>query len=294
MLYIFALLLLPLSLFADLSAEDVMQKVEFINRAKYAKNVIVKKTNKKYSITVRRTKKTKPLILLAERYLNNDYSDGKIISKDLIIIRSGKLKGTGVLITEFADKDKSQEYMLWLPALRKVRRIAQPDSDGGLAEVEVAFIEETKLRTVSDEKHKIVKKEPFVEKMGYMKFKEQSRHLQLMPQNELKISAKEVYVIESTPLKETWYDKRLSYVDSKTFVDYRNEYFYKGNKVKVIDRRWKEVPNIKSGYYWYYWYLKNLETGYETVTFVPDESIAFNQKKKSSFWSKRTLTKIKR
>jgi len=296
MLRFIFLLSLPIYIFAEVVAYDLMKEVEGINKVHYAKNVIIKKKNRKYSVTARRAKNTKPLILLAERYLNNDYSDGVIASKDLIIIRSGKLKGTGVLIKEFVDSSKSQEYMLWLPALRKVRRIAQPDGDGGLSEVEVAFIEETKLRTVDDETHAIVKKEPFSATMGVMTFKYKNRHLKDMPTSTLEIKDREVYVVESRPNKSTWYDKRVSYIDSTTYVDYRNEYFFKDKKVKIIDRRWKRAKGFNNihAYYWYYWYLKNLETGYETATYVPDEIISFNQKVKASFWSKRTLSKIKR
>jgi len=295
-LHFILVLLLPISLLAQIKAYDLMKQVEGINKAHYAKNVIIKKVGKKYSITARRVKKSKPLVLLAERYLNNDYSDGVIASKDLIIIRSGKLKGTGVLIKEFVDSKTSQEYMLWLPALRKVRRIAQPEGDGGLSEVEVAFIEETKLRTVDDETHEILSQEKFNATMGVMLFKDRNRHLKHMPSSTLEIKDRDVYVVRSTPNEKTWYDKRVSYIDSTTYVDYRNEYFFKDKKVKVIDRRWKRAKGIDDihAYYWYYWYLKNLETGYETATYVPDEIISFNQNVKTSFWSKRTLSKIKR
>jgi hypothetical protein len=42
----------------------------------------------------------------------------------------------------------------------------------------------------------------------------------------------------TTKFENWWYDYRISYVDTKTFVDYRTEYFRDGQKIKVIDRDW--------------------------------------------------------
>ena len=66
-------------------------------------------------------------ISAVERFLSNDYDDGVIESKDLVIIRSGKLKGLGVLMTSYLDPKKSHQFMMWIPALRKVRRMAEPE-----------------------------------------------------------------------------------------------------------------------------------------------------------------------
>ena len=57
--------------------------------------------------------------MTVERYKRNDWPDPAIRSKEVAIFRSGKLKGTGMLIVDYENDAKPQSYSIWLPALRK-------------------------------------------------------------------------------------------------------------------------------------------------------------------------------
>jgi len=70
-----------------------------------------------------------PRVMTMVRQLNNDYADGVIRARDLVIFRSGKLKGTGILVTDYLDPARSLSFSVWLPALRKIRRHAEPDQE---------------------------------------------------------------------------------------------------------------------------------------------------------------------
>lgn len=90
-----------------------------------------------------------------ERYLNNDYDDGIVNSKDLAIFRSGKLKGTGMLITDFVDQGKSQTYEIFIPSIRKVRRFAEPARDDSWGGSDFTFGDVT-LRKPKHENHILI------------------------------------------------------------------------------------------------------------------------------------------
>ncbi|WP_419625669.1 DUF1329 domain-containing protein [Thiolapillus sp.] len=112
------------------SALEIMQQVYFVNHFYALKNFAITKVKRKITVLVSRAKGKRPTTNTLERYLNNDYENDPVVrAKDLAIFRSGKLRGTGLLITDYDDDSKGQSYMIWLPALHKVRRFAQPAQD---------------------------------------------------------------------------------------------------------------------------------------------------------------------
>ena len=118
------------------TAKEIIENVYFVNHFYALKNFAIVKKGRKTTVLVSRAKGKRPTTNTLERFLNNDYKDDPVVkAKDLAIFRSGKLRGTGILITDYDDDSKSQSYVIWLPALRKPRRFAQPaqdDSWGGL------------------------------------------------------------------------------------------------------------------------------------------------------------------
>jgi hypothetical protein len=106
---------------------------------------------------------------------------------------------------------------------------------------------------------------------------------------------KSVYVVSSSPTDSAWwYDKRVSYIDTTTFVDYRTEYFKGGDKVKVIDRDWVSAGLADArANYWGYWYGTTLATGHETMAFIPASVTKVNHTyAKKDLWSTSTLRKM--
>ena len=144
----------------DVTADELAQQVYFVNHFYAMKNYAIVKDGKKITVLVNKVKDKKPSTITLERFLNNDYSDGVIKARDLAIFRSGKLKGTGMLITDFEDDAKTQSYMIWLPALRKIRRFAQPAQDDAWGGTDFTF-GDVALRKPQHETHELMGKETF-------------------------------------------------------------------------------------------------------------------------------------
>lgn len=101
------LLLLPICSYA-LDANEIARKSYNVNHSLYIKNMMIKKKKRTGIVTVSRMPGEKPRVTVSERFLSNEY-DGNIESKDLIIMRSGKLNGLGVLMTSYVDRSNKVE-----------------------------------------------------------------------------------------------------------------------------------------------------------------------------------------
>jgi hypothetical protein len=289
------------------SADEIAQQVYFVNHFYALKNFGITNDNKdpkrsikaipgKITVLVNKSAGEAPDTITVERYLNNDYNDGVTNAQDIAIFRSGKLKGTGMLITDFVDDSKSQAYSIWLPALRKIRRFAEPAHDDAWGGTDFTFGDVT-LRKPEHETHELLGTETFNDCLGSIdKAEAKNRYLPNPPDAACEHKGKEVYKLKSTTKRSNWwYDYRISYIDTKTFADYRTDYFKGDNKVKVIDRHWvslgQEDPRAQS---WNYWYGKTFDTGHETWAVIPPEIVQFNQDWDPNFWSESTLRKIRR
>jgi len=281
----------------DVTADQVADQVYFVNHFYAMKNYAITKKGKKITTLILKGKGEKPTTITLERFLNNNYSDGVIQAKDLAIFRSGKLRGTGMLITDYVDDNKSQSYMIWLPALRKIRRFAQPAHDDAWGGSDFTFGDVT-LRKPMHETHELLGKETFNDCLGAIDIPEnqRGRYTRNLPEAACQHKGKEVYKLKSTTkFQNWWYDYRISYVDAKTFADYRTEYFKDGNKIKVIDRNWVDSPlDDPRAQFWGYWYGKTLATGHETWAVIPEGVSVANGDFKDKLWSEQTLRKIKR
>jgi len=283
----------------DLTADQIIEQVYFVNHFYAFKNYAITKQKRDITVLVIKGEGKKPTTNTLERYLNNDYAEGAIKAQDLAIFRSGKLKGTGMLITDYVDDAKTQSYMIWLPALRKIRRFAQPSHDDAWGGSDFTF-GDVALRKPFHETHELLGKETFNDCLGHIAFGEgeNTRYTKNLPkEGACDHKGKDVYKVKSTTKFENWwYDYRVSYIDAKTFADYRTDYFKGGEQVKVIDRNW--VPLGKSddprAVGWGYWYGKTLATGNQTWAVIPANVNAVDGTYKKDWWSEKTLRKIKR
>jgi hypothetical protein len=284
----------------DLTAEQIMEQVYFVNHFYAFQNYAITEQGRDITVLVIKGEDRAPTTNTLERYLNNDYAaDDPIKAQDLAIFRSGKLKGTGMLITDYQDDAKSQSYMIWLPALRKIRRFAEPAHDDAWGGSDFTF-GDVALRKPFHETHELLGTETFNDCLGYMAIAddEQTRNTKDLPkEGACDHKGKDVYKVKSTTKFENWwYDYRVSYVDTKTFADYRTEYFKDGEQVKVIDRHWVSLGNTDDprAVGWGYWYGKTLATGNQTWAVIPSNVNQVNAEYDENWWSERTLRKIKR
>jgi hypothetical protein len=281
------------------SADDIIDQVYYVNHFYAFDNYGITEVGRDITVLINKSKDRVPTTVTLERYLNNKYPpDDEIKAQDIAIFRSGKLRGTGMLITDFRDDSKSQSYSIWLPALRKIRRFAEPAHDDAWGGTDFTFGDVT-LRKPKHETHELLGEETFNECLGFVELekKDKNRYMQDLPEPSCTPKGRPVYKVKSTTkFKGWWYDYRVSYIDKETFADYRTEYFKDGTMVKVIDRDWKKAPGVDDprAMYWGYWYGKTLDTGHETWAVIPNDVNVFNADRPQNFWSETTLRRIKR
>jgi len=279
----------------SVSAADVANQNYFVNHFYSFGNYAITKKGKEVTALILRAKGSNPLTLTLERYLNNEPKAAGVNAQDLAILRSGKLKGTGMLITDFIDQSKSQSYEIFIPSIRKVRRFAEPARDDAWGGSDFTFGDVT-LRKPKHESHELLGKATFAGCLSIMKDIKRNKYTQNAKiEADCSTDGKAVYKLKSTANNANWwYDNRISYIDTKTFADYRTEYFKGGNKVKVIDRSWVSANlDDPRASYWGYWYGTTLATGHETMAFIPSTITKVNHKyKKKNLWSTSTLKKM--
>jgi hypothetical protein len=282
-------------------ADEVARQVYFANHFYAFDNFSIKRRGNTVSVLVNRSDDGSPLTTAVERHLNNNYSsDEAIRARDLAIFHSGKMRGTGMLVTEYNDEDKSQDYMVWIPELRKIRRFAQPRHDDAWGGSVFSFGDVT-LRKPEHETHELLGKKKMRTCLGIMDELEGKlfRHAGRMPERSCRHLNKDVYGLKSTTkFSNWWYDYRISYVDSKSFADYRTLYYKDGKLIKIIDRDWGLVNAEGEGdpraLFWKYWYGLDLRTGQESMAVIPRKVVSYNQDFSNNFWTESTLRKIKR
>jgi hypothetical protein len=284
-----------------LTAEDVAKQVYYANHFYSFDNFSVKRRGKTLSVLINKTAHGNPMVMTVERHLNNNYKQSDSIqSRDLAIFHSGKLRGTGMLVTEYRDDAKNKDYITWLPSLRKIKRFSQPNSEdlwGG----SVFTFGDVMLRKPDDELHELLGKKIMRTCLGIIDSMEGeiSRNTGRIPERSCRHLNKEVYGLKSTSnFEQWWYDYRISYVDTKSFADYRTLYYKNNELIKIIDRDWGLVNAGDEGdpraLFWKYWYGLDLVTGKESLAVVPRKVITYNTHMKNKFWTERTLRKIKR
>jgi len=282
------------------SGEDLARQVYYANHFYAFKNFSIARRGKHMTVLINRDGDGKTSRAGVERFLNNNYDEGAINARDLAIFRSGNLRGTGILVTDYASDDRSNSYSVWLPALRKVRRFAEPDQDEPWGGSVFTFGDVT-LRKPEDETHEIIGKKKFRTCLGTIEELENKSflHAGRLPKRTCRHVDKEVYGLKSTTKFENWwYDHRISFVDTKSFADYRTVYYKDGEMVKIIDRDWGLVSGSGKddprALFWKYWYGVDLVNNRESWAVVPQDIVRFDTKKRNSFWSERTLRKLKR
>ena len=279
----------------SVSADDVAAQTYFVNHFYSFGNYGISKKGKEITALILRPKDSNPLTLTLERYLNNQPKKSGVNAQDLAIFRSGKLKGTGMLITDFVDQNKSQSYEIFIPSIRKVRRFAQPARDDSWGGSDFTFGDVT-LRKLKHETHELQGTTTMSGCLGVMKNVKRNKYTQNAKiEADCSVEGKEVYKLKSTTKDANWwYDHRVSYIDTKSFVDYRTEYFKGGNKIKTIDRSWVSagLDDLRANY-WGYWYGSTYATGHETMAFIPASVTKVNHKyKRKNLWSTKTLRKM--
>ena len=178
---------------ASPTAVEIALQVEYVNHFRAVRNLTYG-TEKTRMVLLDRAAGQTPKVNTLQRFRNTDYQEGEVAAKDLVIFRSGKLRGTGILVTDYRDPDRGSSYSIWLPSLRKIRRFAEPNPADKWGGSNFTY-GDIYLRRAQDEEHELMGSERFPDCLGVMELPEsqRDRHTRWLPQRNCAIKGRETF-----------------------------------------------------------------------------------------------------
>jgi outer membrane lipoprotein-sorting protein len=170
-----------------------------------------------------------------------------------------EVEGTGFLNWSYPEIEKDDDKWLYLPALRKIKRISGSDTEDSFMGTDFTF-DDMGDREVEEDTHKLLREEVH--------------------------EGKECYVVESVPKEEDYiYSKKITWIDKKEWLPYRVEFYdRKGRCLKYLIQEWQKIQGIWT---WKRGFMKNERTGHQTVVDVSESG--FNTGLDDSVFTQRTL-----
>jgi hypothetical protein len=200
------------------------------------------------------------------RRFTKNYEKEGIDYKEIIFMTAPEnIRGLGILSWTYLDKTKEDDTWLWLPSLRKVRRMTAADGEDSFFGTDLTFDEVT-LRNPEDENHRLIREE--------------------------KWQGKKCYVIESTTKKVPWYyTTRIWWVDKEHAIEYTQHYFNEeGILFKTLEKKW---DLIKGGWTWNLWDAHELRTKSQSLVDIGSNGSVFNTGLADDLFTQRTLTRMR-
>jgi len=281
-----------------LDVEQIVQQVFSAAHGGLVRNAMSRRNKRHVALVVNRAPLKmrkpgrRPTVQTFDTYVNNQPQDPAIDAYQMAILTSGKVRGTGVLFTSYADTQKKSSIALWLPALRKVRFINEPAHDDVWFGTNLTY-GELVLRRPEDEIHELVGETEFPDCLPVMQLEswEKARYTGRLPGPQCGHQGKPVYLIKSTTrFQNWWYDYHISEIDKSSFSVYRTVYFKGDEKIKTVVVDWQPLdqPDPRITYPRYIYALTHTD-GKDSMVYVPRETIAMNQEIRDDFWSVKTM-----
>jgi hypothetical protein len=217
-------------------------------------------------------------------------------------IAPNEVRGMKALMFSYYSPDKESDYWMYLPSLRRIRRISAADRDDSFFGSDCTWADAADIK-VDEEKHRIIGVEKYPVKWDkniYVEpYPEAWEHVynkdcvatdvsrddcegldhNFSFKGKFTLSAgklprldnlgPEVYVVESIPQWPTYYAKKITrYHKKHKFALSQDYYDEKGRHIKYFKRTWIKIGEIpgQEGSYWSisWWFIKNLLTGHST------------------------------
>jgi len=201
----------------------------------------------------------------ARKRLNLGRKSDGIAYKDLTIFTGPtQVKGLCSLVWTYLNPKKEQDVWLWLPSLKKIRKISQAESDDSFLGSDFTN-EDITTRRFDDETYKIVKEENFG---GYTSDFMKKTYYKDTP----------CFVIEATPKRANWYyAKRLIWVDKNYGTNiYEEKYDTNGKKFMTL-LRWHEIYNVNGKEYPLQMFLEGRDLRSGHITEIINETVKIDQ-----------------
>jgi hypothetical protein len=280
------------------SAQQIAEQVYFVDHFYAFDNLMVgyKKRPKMHLFNYSGKKVSQ---IDTERMITHRPSKPELKTQDLVIFRSGKLKGTGLLVDDFKQLTPMQVKM-WLPALRKIRRFSEPDQDDIWGGSHLTY-GDLYLRRPQHEVHEVVSREEpgfcLEDPVAMNQWIEDRLEQPLTPW--CNSAQRELILMKSTP-KETspHYGYRLRWIDPVSFAEYQVEYFKDKQLAKRTQKGWRPAglddPRAQVWNFWCVRVFKDDQVSGESIAWVDDDAYQWNVDVNSRLWSERSLRKIRR
>lgn len=171
------------------------------------------------------------------------------------------VKGTGFLNWSYESEEKDDDQWLYLPALRKVRRIAASNKGKSFMGTDFTY-DDMGERKVEEDTHTFLRKEV--------------------------LRDTNCYVVKSVPKKKGYiYSKKITWVDKVNWIPLKVDYYdRKGRFLKTLATQWQKVEDVWS---WKRSEMKNHLTGHKTIIDIHDVKI--NTGMSDAIFAKRILKK---
>jgi outer membrane lipoprotein-sorting protein len=167
------------------------------------------------------------------------------------------IKNTTFMVWKYEKKD--DDRWIYIPAIKLVKRIAADDKRSSFVGSDFSY-EDISGRNIDDESHKLLKS--------------------------IKYANRPAYMVESRPNEPADYVRRVSWIDQKTWIPLKEEYFDARNqKVKVFTA--DKIEKIGKHYTVTQRTMKNLQTGHQTKASF--EAIKYDVGLEDSLFNERYL-----
>jgi len=154
----------------------------------------------------------------------------------IVFLSPPDVKDTAFLVWAAEDPAGEDQQWLYLPALRKVRRIATGDRGNSFVGTDFVY-DDLVERTAGADEHTWLRRESQ--------------------------DGSPCDVIESRPKFASPYSRRVQWIDVATRVTRRIDYYAKGGELeKTLDAVWEEVGNV---WVWKRLEMRNVQSGHRTV-----------------------------
>ncbi|MFC1645945.1 outer membrane lipoprotein-sorting protein [Candidatus Omnitrophota bacterium] len=239
-----------------MSADDIMRIVYHNKYSLFAQDYNLPKTSILYvsSDGFTRTKEA-----IRQRIVKN--GEAGMSYKDIVVVTyPTQAKGLAVLTWTYEDIDRDQDVWLWIPSLKKIRKVSASESDDAFMGSDFT-VDEVSTRQFDDEAYTLVGTKEF---SGYT-----FEHT-----GEVLFKGADCFVIEAVPSKPHWYySKRVIWVDKSTGGNILDEYYDKNGKLfKTLFREWTIYkPGTKDYPRQQRLECKDLRTGHRTVILNENE-----------------------
>jgi len=264
-----AVLAMPGTLYA-MTATDIMKSSDDMYRKAFTTAVIkVKLSTCRYVVgngSMNCKEQPRVTVLeVGEKKWGSDKKDSRAIS---LVLQPVTDKGIGMLTYEYADSDRENDVLLYLPALEKVRRVVSGgdgNEDGGSFFGTEFFVDDTQLKKVDDYTYTMVGEEVQ--------------------------DGRPVWVIESVPTekrsRKTQYGKSRLWVDKERKLILREDIYNRAGKM-YRQRLNKDFALIDNVWIARQQTMNNLATN--RITVIQNLSAAYNKEVPDELMTERSLT----